>query len=96
MDQQQQELHKSILNGLARVANPHRHYGAERHKLLIFALCRPPVDRHSLDHLVNFLDNQHNSGCGEVVVVTELELEAVRLLPTLGNPSDGDGVGGVR
>jgi hypothetical protein len=59
-------------------------------------------DRHSLDHLVNFLDNQQNSS-GDVrvvvvvvVVVTELELEAVRLLPSahLGNhPSDAEGGG---
>jgi hypothetical protein len=79
---QQQPLHRGVLSGIARLANPR--YREERHKLLVWSNgAMVPMDRHSLHHLVEYLDNHRDAH--DEVVITELELHSIRL----SHPSDG-------
>jgi hypothetical protein len=76
MEQQQQQLHRGVFEGIARLTDP-RHRD-KRHKVGISA---SRLDRRSLEHLVNFLDDIDS----HEVVITELELFCVHL----SEPSDG-------
>jgi hypothetical protein len=85
MEQQQEQrgTHCAILRGIARLSDPH--YNEERHKMFVSGYHMPPIDRHSLHHLVSFLDAQPRADADvPQVVVTELTLQGVRL----SNPSE--------
>jgi hypothetical protein len=62
-EQQPQEtvVHRGVLNGIAahiaHLTNPNNHREEEdRHNLTVIGCFMPPIDRHSSEHLVNFLD----------------------------------------
>jgi Leucine Rich repeat len=80
--QQQQPLHRGVLNGIARLDDP-RHRD-ERHRLCV-AHGHELVDRPSLEHLFDVLDNAAVDE-SRVVAVTELKLHDLRLFT---EPSDG-------
>ena len=51
MEEQQQQLHIRVLDGIARLENPHRRN--DRHELLVVGgFDQAPVDGRSLQHLV--------------------------------------------
>jgi Leucine Rich repeat len=78
--QQQQPLHSAVVKGIARLDDPL--YRKERHELAVEGSpSKPRVNRHSLQHLVRFLDNIG----AHKVRITKLELCGIRLL----DPSDG-------
>jgi hypothetical protein len=82
--QQQQPLHSAVVNGIARLADP-RYSEEERRELYVapvFFESNPNVDRRSLHHLVDFLDNVDS----HEVVITELRFYRVNLVS---DPSDG-------
>jgi Leucine Rich repeat len=82
--QQQQPLHSAVVNGIARLADP-RYSEEERRELYVapvFFESNPNVDRRSLHHLVDFLDNVDS----HEVVITELRFYRVKLVS---DPSDG-------
>jgi hypothetical protein len=89
---QQQRIHRDVLDGIARLEDPH--YREQRHTLLVVGheTYTPPVDRRSWEHLVDFLDNNNKGSDGEHeddshddVRITELALHYVKLP----QPSDG-------
>jgi hypothetical protein len=80
--QQQQPLHRGVLEGIAWLADP-RYPRQERHKLVVYGYDEPPVDRHSLQHLVDFLNNVDSH---TEVARTELKLVHVQLVS---DPSGG-------
>jgi hypothetical protein len=78
--QQQQPLHDAVVNGIARITDPHC-IEDERHTL--YVACdddphdlglEPPIDRPSLQHIVDFLDNHRRDSSHREVVITELVL----------------------
>jgi Ran GTPase-activating protein (RanGAP) involved in mRNA processing and transport len=80
--QQHRTIHNVILNGIARLSDPQ--YREERHKLKIIGdFPRPRIDRHSWQHLVDFLDDRR--GSHDEVAITELELGCIQL----SEPFDG-------
>jgi Leucine Rich repeat len=86
--QQRPQIHRGVLDGIARLADPR--YRKDRNKLIVCYYSfkrdgRPPVDRQSLQHLVDFLDSHQREDAQTVVIITELELDRVRL----SEPSDG-------
>jgi Leucine Rich repeat len=84
--QQQQPLHDAVVNGIARITDPHC-IEDERHTL--YVACdddphdlglEPPIDRPSLQHIVDFLDNHRRDSSHREVVITELVLLNVALV----------------
>jgi hypothetical protein len=76
MEQQQQQqqgsiIHQEVLNGIARLTDPNRSE-EDKHKLSIYG--GDGFDRHSWQHVVDFLDNGDGS---HEVIITELELDYV-------------------
>jgi hypothetical protein len=89
--QQQQQppppyIHRSVLDGIARLSHPY-YYREERHRLIVDGWARPPIDRRSLEHLVNFLDKERDNS--HEVRISELELDGI---PLSSEPSDGGGL----
>jgi hypothetical protein len=80
--QQQQPLHRGVVGGIASLADPR--WREQRHKLFIDGDSKP-VDRRSLQHLVDFLDGRRDSHHEDIIAITELYLNGVGLLW----PSDG-------
>jgi Ran GTPase-activating protein (RanGAP) involved in mRNA processing and transport len=80
--QQQQPLHRGVVSGIARLADPR--WREQRHKLFIDG-DPAPMDRRSLQHLVDFLDGRRDSHHEDIIAITELELAGIRLI----EPSDG-------
>jgi hypothetical protein len=81
--QQQQQLNRSILHGIARLSDPNR---SEDDKHLLYIIGDGDgdgIDRHSWQHVVDFLDNVDGS---HEVIITDLALDYCRLVS---NPSDG-------
>jgi hypothetical protein len=78
--QQQPPLHSAVVDGLAHLADPR--YRENRHSLYVdgFGVWyrKPPIDRRSLQHLVDFLDNHVDSHAD--VVITDLILDNVTLV----------------
>jgi hypothetical protein len=69
-------LHSGVLEGIARFAEPW--YRERRHQLEVNGFKgRSPIDRQSLQHLVDFLDNHVDS---HEVVITELCLYGINKL----------------
>jgi hypothetical protein len=87
--QQQQPLHRAFLSVIERLSDP-RCSREERQNLRVYSYNKPPIDRGSWQHLVDFVENRH--GYGEQVMITELELLCVKLIT---DPSDG-GLTGLR
>jgi Leucine Rich repeat len=97
-EEQEQQLNRGVIAGISRLADPL--YREERHKMFVYryGLYNNEVDRRSVQHLVGFLDAQprarddddddanNNDDDDEPVVITELELQNVRILS---EPSDG-------
>jgi hypothetical protein len=52
------QIHSGVLDGISRLVIPR--YRDMRHRLLIDRYHRLPIDRHSVQHLVDFLDNHNN------------------------------------
>jgi hypothetical protein len=83
--QRQRGNHPIILDAIARLrVEDHPQYREDsRHKLIVNGLLRsnghtlPRVDRRSLQHMVDFLDESDDDS--REVVITELELHCVRL-----------------
>jgi hypothetical protein len=75
--QQQQQrtrnIHRAVLDAIAHLEDP-RH-GEERHMLVVNGCDLPPIDRHSLQSLIDFLDNVDSHD----VAITGLELFCVKL-----------------
>jgi hypothetical protein len=85
--QQQQWLHLAVLYGMARLVDPR--YRDERHKLVVNGYEQPPMDRHSLEHLVN----HHHRESHEEVTITELELiRCIDMVSARTAPDGGLGV----
>jgi hypothetical protein len=78
--QQQQPLNSAVADGIERLEDPV--YREEIHKLVVNGFYERPVDRQSLQHLVDFLDNV----ASHEVVITALWLHNVTLIS---DPSDG-------
>jgi hypothetical protein len=76
------QIHRGVLEGIARLT--HHLHSEVRHKLWIRGFDKPPVDRQSLHHLVDFYHTHHRD-TNDVVVISELELDLVRL----SHPADG-------
>jgi Leucine Rich repeat len=73
--QQQALIHGSVLAGIARLDDPR--YRDERHKLRVNGYCNGKhIDRRSLQHLVDFLDNRRDS---QFAAITELTLDLIIL-----------------
>jgi hypothetical protein len=70
--QQQQPLHRGVVDGIARLTDPG--YREERHILVVIGYHdgRAPVNRQSLQHLVDFLDDRRNSH-EDIIAIKELE-----------------------
>jgi Leucine Rich repeat len=86
MEQQQQQqqphIHRAVLDGIYRLEDPfHRLHFQTRHRLCIIIGYEGPMDRQSLQHLVDYLDN-HDTYEG---TITELWLDGIQLP----EPSDG-------
>jgi hypothetical protein len=72
--QQQQPLHRAVVKGLAWVKDPRfRHV---RHTLRIDGYGGPPIERQSLQHLIDFLDNVES----HEVAITELYFSDIELV----------------
>jgi Leucine Rich repeat len=78
--QQQQPLHVAVVDGIARLSDPL--YRAERQKVYVEELeIGRPVDRRSLQHLVDFLVNDvDDTTPRREAVITELFLDNVTLV----------------
>jgi Leucine Rich repeat len=78
-------LHSAVVEGIARLVDPRLR--DERHKLYVKGYEKPPIDRRSLEHLVDFFDNNNVvvDAHQEVKVITVLDISNVRLV----EPSDG-------
>jgi hypothetical protein len=91
--QQQPALHRAVVDAIALVTDPHCRHPHKRHDKLCCRWIRPlyasrPVDRRSLQHLVDFFLNSHR-GCdaheaaaaaAAAAVTTELVLFEIRLV----------------